>query len=411
MPRTRRLVSACAVVAAAVLATACAPRESPPERIFLFVVDTLRRDHVGLYADAASTPSIDRLAEGGQVFTNASASFHQTTMSMGSLFSGETPSIELGDGRSLPWTSETWCGMSRFSSPEDRSCVPGRLTTLAERLRAAGYATLGFATNALMFDPAGFSQGFDEWVEIDAANRIAIGRAPLLQRAVLERLEDLEAKRFFLYVHWMDVHQYGYDLSNYAPAVEAFDAAFGDFLDELEARGLFEDSLLVFTSDHGESLGEKTAVRMSRHHFGNPSFESVLRIPLIARPGLGRNPAAPIRSQDIGRMILRAAGADLAASDAMLDPDELFIGEASFATYRRGRFKSMRARRESPTYLFDLERDPGETRDVAAAHPDVVAAHDARVAELVDELGSSNAAGARIDEADRKALRALGYLD
>ncbi len=85
------------VLAALCLATgvACTPRaEGPP--IVLVVVDTLRRDHVSVYGGKAFTPNIDRLAARGQVFTNAVSSFHQTTMSMGSLFTGRTPSLATG---------------------------------------------------------------------------------------------------------------------------------------------------------------------------------------------------------------------------------------------------------------------------------------------------------------------------
>ena len=64
------------------------------KHIFLIVVDTLRRDHVSLYGDALRTPNMERLAAEGQVFDAATASFHQTTMSMAALFTGRTPSLE-----------------------------------------------------------------------------------------------------------------------------------------------------------------------------------------------------------------------------------------------------------------------------------------------------------------------------
>jgi predicted AlkP superfamily pyrophosphatase or phosphodiesterase len=63
----------------AVGGTACS-RAEPAPRIILIVVDALRRDHLSCYGSAKATPNIDRLAESGQIFSNAVASFHQKTM-------------------------------------------------------------------------------------------------------------------------------------------------------------------------------------------------------------------------------------------------------------------------------------------------------------------------------------------
>ena len=74
----------------AIGAFGCGPIRSvepdPPERIILIVVDTLRRDHVSVYGPRVSTPQIDALAKRGQVFSDLTAAYHQTTMSMAGLF-------------------------------------------------------------------------------------------------------------------------------------------------------------------------------------------------------------------------------------------------------------------------------------------------------------------------------------
>ena len=77
------------------LLLACAPEPTPPQRIVLVVVDTLRRDALGCYGAPQPTPHIDALARRGQRFERALASYHQTSMSMAALFTGRTPSIEM----------------------------------------------------------------------------------------------------------------------------------------------------------------------------------------------------------------------------------------------------------------------------------------------------------------------------
>ncbi len=140
----------------------------PPARIILIVIDTLRRDVVSAYGGDASTPHIDSLAQRGQLFTGAMASFHQTTMSMASLFTGRTPSIESADPSStLSWNGDTWCGMARFADADrDAACIPEAVPTLAERMREAGYWTIGVTSNQFLYEPGGFSRGFDDWVEV-----------------------------------------------------------------------------------------------------------------------------------------------------------------------------------------------------------------------------------------------------
>ena len=121
------------------------------------MIDTLRRDHLGVYGAPAPTPNIDALAKRGQFFTNVVASFHQTSMSMGSLFTGRTPSMEAGEGRTLTWNGHTWCGLARLAqTPGVDTCIPPSVPTLAEAFKAAGWWTIGVASNQFLYEPSGF---------------------------------------------------------------------------------------------------------------------------------------------------------------------------------------------------------------------------------------------------------------
>jgi arylsulfatase A-like enzyme len=421
---TRRTIVVLALVAGMLAAAVAYLRDRPPERIILVVVDTLRRDHVSAYAPAAATPNIDVLAKGGTVFTNAVASFHQCTMSMAALLTGHTPSLEgTAPGTVIAWDSKTWCGLRRFAGTEDElRCVPESVPTLAAALRAAGYRTVGVVGNPLVLRPSGFEQGFDDWLEL--RHLFALGEMEIfggkprpiseqtktrtgreVNRVVRRWLGSRKTDRFFLYVHYMDAHDYLLRGISYATGVTRADWFFGELYTMLAAEGLLDDAVVILTSDHGEALGEPHGLPGGAFHFGNPSFEPVLQVPLVVWPAVGDDPRRLLRSDDVARLIRRLARVDQ-GPPAEVEPGELFVGEQRFRTYRRGDWKSIRPRPDGPLHLFDLAADPGERRDVAAAHPDEVAAHRARVDELSRRLATAAPATASAEDAER--LRALG---
>ena len=431
-----------AVLCLAVVAVHCSRSEtpSPPERIILIVVDTLRRDHVSAYAaltssspdkgaksaqDARSvparTPNIDRLAAEGQIFRKAISAFHATTMSMSALFTGLTPSIESGSQRaSLEWNTFVACGMSRFSVPgKDDGCVPQSLDTLAEDLKGAGYWTLGVVANELLYRPAGYDQGFDEWLEVGSTppdlekNMFTVARvrtASDVNRVVLQALAKRPSDRFFLYVHYIDVHDWSLFRRSYQESVELFDQLLGELLDRLEADGLLENATVILTSDHGEMLVDKHLEIKTVRHYGNPSFEPLMEIPLIVTPPTQTDPAAMIRSQDVRGMIGRIAG--IGGGPARdLAPDELYVSEMDFQHYRKGRFKSLWARKGPSIMLFDLDADPGEYVNLADERADILAEHRSRIDELSRALASNPSQVLPLSDEDLERLRMLGYLD
>jgi len=400
----------------------------PPERLILIVIDTLRRDHLGVYGAPVPTPNIDALAARGQHFTNVVASFHQTTMSMGSLFTGRTPSFEAGDAHILAWNGDNWCGLARLAvKPGSDACLPASVPTLAEALRDAGYWTIGVASNQFLYEPSGFSRGFDDWVQVDDRPPVA-GKASRrrlsnpyqsrtwhsVNRSAIVALNRRPRDRFFLYVHYVDVHDYRFQKITYAAAVQEMDQGVGRLLAQLESAKLLEGSVVVLVSDHGEQLGEMHNFPgenpRSFGHYGNPSFQEQLRIPLIVAPARGGNPERFLRSQDIFQLLLEIGGVKRAASED-LEPDELFVGEARYRTYRRDRWKSFVRREDGRHFLYDLEADPLERSDVSAKFPEVTAAHALRIDQLTRSLTARGVPQREMTESERDRLRALGYLD
>ena len=98
------------------------------------------------------------------------------------------------------------------------------------------------------------------------------------------------------------------EIARYPDAVRYLDRVLAKLQAGLADAGLLEGSVLIFTSDHGEYFIGEHSVPMTKHHFGNPSFESVLRIPLIIAPPIDRNEEDFIRSQDIRGLIGEIAG-------------------------------------------------------------------------------------------------------
>ena len=290
------------------LCCARADEVAPPDRIVLVVADTLRADHVGAYGGEVPTPNLDALALRGEVFEQALASYHQTSMSMGSLFTGLTPSVEGAGGRSLPWAKGTFCGMARFRSLGE-ACLPEGLTTLAEDLVAFGYATLGVTSNPLLFRPYGFDQGFEVWREVGQVPDDALARqsrrehaesrtGAAVNSAVAEILHARRSDRFFLYVHYLDAHDWFLMGVPYRRGVASFDRYLGELLAMLEAEELMDGAVVIVTADHGEALSREVHPLESRLHVGNPSYESVLRVPLIVAPPVF-GPSGQVRGQDL----------------------------------------------------------------------------------------------------------------
>jgi arylsulfatase A-like enzyme len=373
---------------------------APPERIVLIVIDTLRRDFLTCYANALlPTPHIDALARQGRAYESVSAAYHQTSMSMAALFTGRTPSIERPEGHPpLPWTGQ---------------------------LRGAGYWTIGVMSNPMLFEPSGFGRGFDDRSEVGRrppeVGPLARYRAEEawrertwrhVNRAARRALARRAGDRFFLYVHYMDVHDWGYRGAPYAQSVAMVDTAVGALLGVLDAADLLEDAAVILTSDHGEHLGEThppDPARVMRSHQGNPSYQELLHVPLIVAPDARIRERDPLRTQDLHAEILRIAG--LSAPSPDLADGELFVGEQRFLTYRRGRFKSSFERRGGREVLFDLLEDPREQHDLAGSRPDLLEEHRRQVVELQRRLGGAAPVGDALSDEDRRRLDALGYLE
>lgn len=272
----------------------------PIRKIVLISIDTLRADRLGCYGYAKPTsPNIDALAKEGLLFERAMAPAPWTAPSMAAMITGRYP-YETG-----VYTNQ--------------NSLPPKLGALAATLAEAGLATAWFNTNpVLMLGTTQFGEGFQH-----------VGPSPKpsakvpyskVEPEVLAWLDEKAAGDFFLWVHSMDPHSpptegnpYHKDKSwhVYDAEIRLVDDAMGRLFDKLKALGVWDETLIVFTSDHGEAFSEHM---LPGHQ--NVIYDEVLHIPLIIRyPGManvGRT-VEPVELLDLYRTIAELAHVEVPA--------------------------------------------------------------------------------------------------
>ncbi len=317
--------------------------------LLLIVLDTARADRMGLYGyERATTPSIDAFAAAHATrYDQARSTASWTLPSHASLFTGEMPGVH-------GVTNPRGTTGGKNASGEWSRPVPLAETTptLAERLRERGYQTAAIASNQMIGAWSGLDRGFEHYDDRAGA---AVGRyhafAQLGGRAELvghtpyrdarevtnTALEWLDDERrgtsaFFLFLNYMDVHNPyrpppPFDAAfapeqprnKFRPEPELWsllydrefaylDAELGRLLDGVQGRGLFGDTLIVITSDHGEAFGEHDT-----WIHGWSLHEELIHVPLIVKPPGTRSSTASdelVTGADVHDLILRELGID-----------------------------------------------------------------------------------------------------
>jgi len=467
--RRRRVRGAAGSLALLLLLSGCAEGPDPAprgaaRRVLLVTCDTLRPDRLSLYGyERTTSPRLDAFAREALVFENAWACAPHTSPALSSLMTSRWPD-EIG------------------MAGGNRMLMPAQVVTLAERLREAGVGTAAVVGNWTLRAPrpedgdVGLAQGFalyDDRMGARELNRETWERrAAATTDAALEALAALPAGApQFLWVHYQDPHgpytpppgdaarfaraepgprrlPIGRDhgglaqipayqaldgetrvdvyLDRYDAEVHYFDRELGRLLDALAARGALDDALVLFTADHGESLGERDVWFAHETHV----FGEQVRVPLVLRPPGGvedgpRRIATPVSHLDVAPTVLDAFGLDRLAGRGhsllrpLPDGDERLLVQTlhdpsapeGWLGLTRGRWRLIVTGREHR--LFDLARDPGERHDVAPEHPDVVRAlldAYARRRRRAPAPPVPRGVDRHMDEQTRRALRALGYL-
>lgn len=399
--------------------------------IIIFTIDTLRADHLECYGyDEVKTPHINQWAREGIKFENNIAQAPLTLPSHSSIFTGMYPLFHgIRDN-------------GGFYLDESH-------TTLAEALKIKGYATGAFVAAFVLDSRWGLNQGFDYYfdnfdltkyktVSLDAVQR----RGDEVLKEAYQWLEKNQQQKFFAWIHLYDPHtpydppepfksQYkGKRFGLYDGEIAYVDQLVGEFQDFMEQKELMDKTLIIFTADHGESLGEH---KESAHGFF--IYDSDVRIPLILRfPENklgGKTVREQVRSIDIMPTILNLIG-DKAPEDVQgesllslilgkeIEDESLAYSETFWPRYhygwselrfaRNGRYKFIDAPKPE---LYDTVEDPGELDNIINKKASL--AHQMKrelmaLKEKYSRKGIEDLEPKKIDNDSLVKLQALGYI-
>jgi len=440
--------------------TPAAPAEAP--NLVLIIVDTLRADHLASYGyERVTTPGLDAFArDEATLYTQARSTSSYTLSSHASLLTG-LQSVEHG---------------STHPRPRERPIRAG-VTTLAERLRAIGYRTGFVVANGLYLCPEfGLDRGFEHF-DNRLGGRTYHGRGFYLLMAQLagrhlevgcsghrnaRRITDLAlgwldsvretspAAPFFLAVNYLDVHGPYFPIAPYDKAFSDeqphepltpdlgvvpllydrellyTDAQITRLFDGLKARGAFDHTVVVVTSDHGEALGER----------GYPEhcwtlYENVVHVPLMVKPAGPRGKPVEDRrvsGAEVHDIALRELGllgegahtsklgTDLIAEwygDELTDwiPEWADRVDADLLTDVMAYFDGPRkfiVRSDGTVEAFDIEADPQERSPLPLSDEERAAAL-ARARRFWQDHPPDPHEKIDLDEEVLEGMQALGY--
>ncbi|MEM1245654.1 MAG: sulfatase [Acidobacteriota bacterium] len=412
------------------------PSASPGPDVLLITVDTLRADSLGFAGSTPSTtPRLDKVAARGVVFDRAYAPASWTLPSLASLLTGLRPSEH---------------GATGFDTPLDR-----RFTSVAEVFKNRGYQTVGVTSHLLSSRRYGLAQGFDVYADRYVGTHREIS-SQRLTNVALERLRKASNRPLFLWVHYFDPHSAYVDhpdraiatsgrfateylerdlrgrevsseelahvLDLYREEIATTDDQIGRLLDEWLSLRPGRESLVAFTSDHGELFGEHDL-------FGHGYVqEEVLRVPLMLWSSAFEADTPSRRREAVSTLSLPATLLDLAD---LTSPE--FSGPGLFEASRLPLLlEAASPGREKASYsvldwphkyvldvrsgdedLYDLEYDPGETTDLLPARTPEEAslARDLRafLERRLPRIVASTTRG--LTASERESLESLGYLE
>jgi arylsulfatase A-like enzyme/Tfp pilus assembly protein PilF len=245
------------------------------KRVILISIDTLRADYLGCYGCPDKlTPGLDKFAQENILFEHVVTAAPLTLPSHSTILTGTLPPYH-GVRNNLGYK------------------LNDANLTIAEMLKDNGFATGAIVSSYVLDAETNINQGFDTYAddfEYIKKDGFAIGRRghEATSLAIDWLKKHLDDDKFFLFLHYFDPHT-PYDPPGtfaqkhaenpYAGEVAYTDQCVGNLLDALKEVGLYESTMIIIVSDHGEMLGEHGE---SEHGFF--LYESAIKVPMIIKP-------------------------------------------------------------------------------------------------------------------------------
>jgi len=399
------------------------PTASP--NVVFITIDTLRPDHLGCYGDKQiGTPNIDTLAADGTRFERAYTAVPVTLPSHTVIFTGTYPTLS---------------GVHDFAANK----LSPTQATLASVLKDNGYTTGAVIGSAVLDSRFGLNHGFDFYYDHFDFNRLQESNLDEMERpgnivadVTLDWLSKNYQKKFFLWMHLYDPH---YPYRPPAPYSEEYrdrpydgeiafaDAQVGRLIEFLKNKGLYRNTLIVLSGDHGESLGEH-----GEKTHGFFIYNATLHVPLIIHlPGdmHARTVQNLVNLADIMPTVLAALNIQLPAhvqGQSLLpiispkkEDNARSLYAETFLPRLHFNWSELRGV-ETENYhfidapkpeLYDLRKDPGETHNLFAEKKAVTEEMRVRLAKLIQQYtaGQELAEKTGLDPALMERLKSLGY--
>ena len=417
--------------------------------VIIYLVDAMRADHLQPYGYSLPiTPSLKTFAKDAVVFEDTYSQVSWTRPSITTIMTGLYPSTHLVQDR--------------------LDMLPDFLPTLPQQLKLHGYQNIAFITQPNISKQFGFSRDFVHYEELFKRNKDGKEQFPtqsdLLVEKAIEYLKDASLKQTFVYIHAVDTHgplapqrrflpaQSQCDFTNpeinyaqkfqradqndpcrvaiYDAAVQQSDFYFGQFLDFLKQKNAYDNSLIIFTADHGESLLEH-----GKWGHGENLYQADIRVPLIVKfpdqKQAGKRVAGVARHIDVMPTVLEYLGLkkpDGIQGDSLLslidhDENRVVFSELSVDKFKKRCIVLDHCKlieTPHPVFgalyeLYDTKADPLETLDLKAKRP-VLFGYLKAMLHQWERLQAAKAVKLRkpgiavLDKETEESLKALGYL-
>jgi arylsulfatase len=444
-----------------ILFGACQKASETKSNLILITVDTLRADHLGIYGYKRQTsPNLDQLAKEGIWFKDAYSQSATTGASHVSLFTSR-----------YPQSHGVLANREKFPD----------FTTIMDTFRAAGYATAGFVSSAVLVGDFGANKEFDHFDE--TLNRAEKNRTKRYERPAQDTLlattKWIQQKKtpFFIWIHLIDPHgpydapvepnyfvndgfyqnenrvldfaasnwdlnkiplyqrihnrkEVAFYMARYDAEIRYTDKALGSFISFLKQNKLYDNTSIVLTADHGETMAEPNHLRPFSH--STIAYEEVVRVPLIWKSSKSiksekLDPSKITRLIDVFPTLCSlyglkkpgtAQGIDLLKENRDNNPVFSFGAYGTEALEKKigtqftvldGGFRYLIRTDNSAEELYDHKNDPAEKVNVLEKHPEKVNQFRKELKGFFEKVPKAQSKSMHVSEEQGEKLKALGY--